>query len=340
MPIVSVIIPIYNVEKYLSRCLNSVCNNELSNIEIICVDDGSQDNCGKICDEYAEKDRRIKVIHKNNGGLSSARNAGMGIAKGKFIYFIDPDDDFDPSMLVKLVAIAEQQHCEVVICGYKTMPDEKVIIPLFELNKVLNPRKMIMNNNRIHSHNDLCFTWRFLFEKNTIKENDIRFNENILFAEDSVFNLEVLLKAKNVYVLDEPLYYYTVNNKFSIMRKNYKEHLESSLILQYDIKKKLYIEYELIKSKNYIDDMANYYINNIMPMMIKNIYNGSEENKKTAIKRILNYEMYRDSCKQIGFLYKFNNFKEYIVYLAIKYKIYYILYYVWNKKYNHMFQFL
>lgn len=331
MPKVSVIIPIYNVENYLERCLDSIIKNELSDIEIICVDDGSKDKSGWICDKYAEKDSRIKVIHKFNGGLSSARNAGMDMAAGKYIFFIDPDDDIEQDMLFKMVSIGEKENCEVVLCGYKTMPGGNEVIPLYELNRPLKPKEMIMKNNKVHSHNDLSFTWRFLFKRRLIRENNIRFNEKILFAEDFTFNLEVLLKAKIVYVLGESLYHYTINNQESIMRTPYKKHMESSLILQYDIKNKLAIDNGLTRHKEYMDDMAYYYINAILPMMIKNLYNGPEEDKKAGVKRILSYKMFHDSCKQIGLLNKYSNFKEYIVYLAIKYKFYSLVYYAFNK---------
>lgn len=91
-PLISVIVPIYNVEKYLARCVDSIVNQTYKNLEIILVDDGSPDRCPQMCDDYAEKDRRIKVVHKNNGGLSDARNAGMAVATGEYISFIDGDD--------------------------------------------------------------------------------------------------------------------------------------------------------------------------------------------------------------------------------------------------------
>ena len=98
VPKVSIIVPVYKVEKYLRKCIDSIINQTLKDIEIILVDDGSPDNCGKICDEYAAKDTRIKVIHKENGGLSSARNAGMEVAEGEYIGFVDSDDWIESDM--------------------------------------------------------------------------------------------------------------------------------------------------------------------------------------------------------------------------------------------------
>ena len=97
-PLLSIIVPVYNVEKYIERCIKSILNQSFTNFELILVDDGSPDNCGKICDEYKKKDSRIKVIHKKNGGLSDARNAGLNIATGKYIGFVDSDDIIHPQM--------------------------------------------------------------------------------------------------------------------------------------------------------------------------------------------------------------------------------------------------
>lgn len=123
-PLVSVIIPIYKVEKYLSTCVESVINQTYKNIEIILVDDGSPDNCPKICDEYAEKDNRIKVIHKQNGGLSDARNAGIKIAEGDYFSFVDSDDVIHPQMLEFLSKTAVEKKVQVVTCGFSNIPED------------------------------------------------------------------------------------------------------------------------------------------------------------------------------------------------------------------------
>ena len=112
MPNVSIIIPIYNVEQYLRRCVDSVLQQTLENIEIILVDDGSPDNCPLICDQYKAQDNRVKVVHKKNGGLSSARNAGLKIATGEYILFLDSDDWIEPETAEELVSIAEKYRVQ------------------------------------------------------------------------------------------------------------------------------------------------------------------------------------------------------------------------------------
>ena len=116
---ISIIVPIYNVEKYLRKCIDSILNQSYDNLQIILVDDGSPDNCPKICDEYLNKDNRIQVIHKSNGGLSSARNAGIKVANGKYIAFIDSDDYIELNMIEKLVNAIEKSNADLCICGIR-----------------------------------------------------------------------------------------------------------------------------------------------------------------------------------------------------------------------------
>ena len=122
-PLVSVLIPVYNVEKYLSRCLDSLINQTLTDIEIICVNDGSTDDSLKILRQYQEKDNRIVIVDKKNGGLPSARNAGLDRARGQYVGFVDSDDYVEPSMFETLYKTAKKKNSEVVICGAQIFPE-------------------------------------------------------------------------------------------------------------------------------------------------------------------------------------------------------------------------
>ena len=123
--LVSVIVPVYKVEKYLSKCLDSIVNQTYKNLEIILVDDGSPDNSGKICDEYAQKDSRIKVIHKENGGLSSARNAGLDIATGEYIAFADSDDSVHLDFVEKLYRAIKEENADIACCSVEDFIEDK-----------------------------------------------------------------------------------------------------------------------------------------------------------------------------------------------------------------------
>ena len=116
--VISVIVPVYKVEQYLPQCIESIINQTYRNLEIILIDDGSPDNCGKICEEYAQKDKRIKVFHKKNGGLSDARNYGIARASGEYLAFVDSDDWIEPDMYEVLVNWIEDHQTDIVSCGF------------------------------------------------------------------------------------------------------------------------------------------------------------------------------------------------------------------------------
>jgi glycosyltransferase involved in cell wall biosynthesis len=125
MPLVSIVVPVYKVEKYLERCVKSLLCQTLHDIEIILVDDGSPDRCPQICDEYASRDERIKVVHKRNGGLSSARNAGLLVATGSYIGFVDSDDDVSLDMYERMLTIIEKYNTDFVMSDYLRIADDK-----------------------------------------------------------------------------------------------------------------------------------------------------------------------------------------------------------------------
>lgn len=139
--IISIIVPIYNVEKYLPRCIGSILNQNFEEFELILVNDGSTDNSGKICDIYAKKDKRIKVIHKKNGGVSSARNSGIRAATGEYIGFVDPDDYIDKNMYTNLYELCEENNCDIGICKLGREIDGNLLNynreeKILELNKI------------------------------------------------------------------------------------------------------------------------------------------------------------------------------------------------------------
>lgn len=119
--LVSVIVPVYKVERYLSRCVDSILQQSYSNLEVILVDDGSPDSCGMICDEYQKNDRRIRVIHKSNGGLSDARNYGIEAAQGKYLAFVDSDDWLDFDMIDILYRVLTSQGADIAECSYRNL---------------------------------------------------------------------------------------------------------------------------------------------------------------------------------------------------------------------------
>lgn len=208
--IISIIVPIYKVEKYLDRCINSILNQTFKDFELILVDDGSPDRCGDICEKYAKKDKRIKVIHKENGGLSDARNAGLDIATGKFIGFIDSDDFIHKDMYMVLYDAIIKSKSDISQCKFKYFSKED------ELNKnIINDRKYEIYNNInaieeiIDNKNLNTNVWNKLYKRELF--NDIRFPKGKIH-EDEFVTYKVFYRAKTVSYVNKELYYYFSND--------------------------------------------------------------------------------------------------------------------------------
>lgn len=206
--LISIIIPIYNVEIYLRQCLDSIVNQTYKNLEIILIDDGSPDKCGEICDEYALNDIRVKVIHKKNEGVSAARNYGIKIAKGKWIAFVDPDDWLDCDYFKKMLLFMPGENVDV-FCGgghvleYPEAQKKKLYFdtPIIDLNgtrrnllyaKVLAPCSDIGIDNKFTT---IAFVWNKLYRTSFLQDGEIFFNTQLHPQEDILFNLYALEKA-------------------------------------------------------------------------------------------------------------------------------------------------
>ncbi len=213
--LISVIIPVYKVEKYLDRCVDSVVNQTYKNLEIILVDDGSPDNCPAMCDEWAKKDSRIRVIHKGNGGVSAARNTGLDIAKGEYIGFVDSDDYIDSTMYEKLLKKAKESDADLTMCRYFEFDENKNLTKVNEINLTKCDSSNIVSFyiNDYYSKKDDCIVtnnvmgniWRVLYKRNLIGEKRI---EKLSFAEDFCFNLSLFIDKPRIAIVDEYLYFY------------------------------------------------------------------------------------------------------------------------------------
>ncbi len=207
--LISVIVPVYNAEKYLKECVESLINQTYINLEIILINDGSTDNSIQICNEYADYDSRIIVVDKLNEGVSKTRNLGIEIAKGDFITFVDSDDYIDLSMYEKLMIKAETENSDMVFCGYNYFKNGK-IIPVNEpqLQLTVTDESYLKNFFVLGENRVMGSSCRQMTKSNLVKE--CRFNSEICFAEDLVFIISLLKHAKNISVIDEKLYFYRV----------------------------------------------------------------------------------------------------------------------------------
>ncbi|EGT1679828.1 glycosyltransferase, partial [Campylobacter coli] len=213
-PLVSIIVPIYNVEKYLRQCLDSIITQTLKDIEIILVNDGSTDNCGVICDEYALKDKRIQVIHKTNAGLGAAYNTGLEMASGEYIGFVESDDWIEPNMYEELYAKAKETDVDVCLSGYflNNNQSTKKELQLLEsiddsIFNILNYPQLLMKHSSI---------WCKLYNRNFIIKNGIFFNEfdkkNNGYYCDIPFWTKVCCCAKSMTKIDICYYHYRLDN--------------------------------------------------------------------------------------------------------------------------------
>ena len=215
---VTVIIPVYKAEQYLARCIDSVLAQTYGDLEIILVDDGSPDGCGAICDEYAAKDSRIKVIHQENAGVSAARNAGMELASGEYLAFIDSDDFIGVQMYEQMLRVAEETHAQVVECNYQYGVWENTDSGEVYVDTGLEALKKAFFGERYGSGHSICPCTK-LIARNLYQQ--LRFLEGCSIAEDVLFCARLYALCETAAKLDKTFYTY-YQSEGSAMRGGYR----------------------------------------------------------------------------------------------------------------------
>lgn len=216
--LISVIVPVYKVEKYLRKCVDSIISQTYTNLEIILVDDGSPDNCPKICDEYAKQDSRVKVIHKENGGLSDARNAGMAVATGEYISFIDSDDWIENNMLEILLKEITENNCDIASCGINMVWEDnrpKEILFPFEGKIIINGAESALDH-LISNKYIVQTVWNKLYRKDTIVKILFPFGK---INEDEYWTWQALAASEKIVCIGNPMYNY-LQREGSIMKSD------------------------------------------------------------------------------------------------------------------------
>ena len=216
-PLISVIVPIYNVEDYLNRCVDSIINQTYKNLEIILVDDGSPDNCPQMCDDYAKKDSRIRVVHKENGGLSDARNAGMKVATGEYVSFIDSDDYISLDFYETLLETIVDNDSDIVECGVVKFYEDNNFDEYNDDLKVTNYETVDALDGLIIENPFKQHVWNKLYKSSVAL--DIPYAVGKL-NEDEFWTYQVFGKAKKVTRINKTMYYYFQRNG-SIMGNGY-----------------------------------------------------------------------------------------------------------------------
>lgn len=222
--LVSIVVPIYNVEKFLTKCVNSIVNQTYKNLEIILVDDGSPDNCPKMCDEWAGKDSRIKVVHKKNEGLGFARNTGIDNANGKYIMFFDSDDYIDVTLVEKCIAAKNENDADLVWFSMSDVNEDGEVLSSSESNtttfysdndKVIDKLlpELMSHDYRLGTPSNFAFSaWSGMFSMDIIRKHNLKFpSEREIISEDTYFLLQYFNFADRVVTLDEILYFHYIN---------------------------------------------------------------------------------------------------------------------------------
>lgn len=336
---ITVIIPVYNVEKYLNKCIESILNQTYKNIKIILIDDGSTDSSGVICDQYMKEHNNIIVIHKKNEGAGLTRNVGLDIADSRYIAFVDADDYIDKDMYKNLYENLVKNKAQACFCGAKKIYENKKECINKKVNNLILNRSEILNRSIPY----ICSgeisepilygavaLWHGLYDLKIIKEHNIKFlSEREYTSEDTIFNLNYFIYCDKIVFIEQYLYYQNIT-KNSVSRAYNKE--------------------ETKKFKNFYEKVYNFIIYNKIPNPRKNILllNRRYINlyKHAIAKEIkLNYDIksaYRnikDECENDSILKNIIKNKEYyqlsikekIFIFAIKYRIYIILKIIFKK---------
>ncbi len=307
-PKVSVVIPIYNQEKYLRECLDSVVNQTLKDIEIICVNDGSTDGSLAILEEYAEKDNRIKIINQENQGAGVARNNGIDIATGEYLMFLDPDDWYDSNACEKAYTQIKQNNNDLVVFNFieyieKTGKSSKADWRLAPLKNHFNQPKI--NLRELKNYISCAYTVTQIYSLNFIKDNNILFSNN-KFAEDVPFYIKAIVSAKDVSIINEPLYFYRIQEKSSSQTfyDNWNDLLD--------------VRYKCLEFINNRSD-GKYYIYPFLKYTIESLlfwYKKAESRKYKNIKDF--YNSVRCFFRMIDKLYDIKKIKNDIKYRTFK----------------------
>ena len=239
----SIIVPVYNGEKYLDRCIDSIINQKYRNIELILVNDGSIDNSSDICKKYARYDDRIIYIEQKNLGVSYARNKGIEEATGDYITFVDCDDYIDKDTLKILNMKIEKEKCDIIKYGY--VKESKFVKKAYNFSIETNIKIIQKEYNEkvfpyIFKTYDLSNIWNAIYKKEVI--SDLRFDENLKYGEDFKFMIQALLESKSLYIYSECLYHYVYNSNSVINSKNIdsnRQRLIDVINCCLDIQKKL-----------------------------------------------------------------------------------------------------
>ncbi|MGN0521377.1 MAG: glycosyltransferase [Eubacterium sp.] len=285
---ISIIVPIYNVEEYIRQCVDSITAQTLGDIEIILVDDGSPDSCPQICDEYAKKDSRVKVVHKENGGLMSARQAGLRAASGSYVGFVDGDDRIEPDMYERFAQAIEKYSPDIAVCEFIYSYSDKEEVSSQSFSKPFYTKEELMSDiypsmlfaNRFYHYGVMPSCWSKIYKKELLEKHLFSVDTRITIGEDAAFTYPCLLDAQSAAYVDKALYHYRINPKS--MTQAYSDTVQDKILIPYNILK------EYLKASCYdYSSQLDYYLIYLINGIIRNEANPNNPKSPKQTKEVL-----------------------------------------------------
>lgn len=339
---ISIIVPVYNAENYLSDCITSILNQTYQDFQLILVNDGSTDKSLEICNKYKALDDRVCVAAQENSGVSVARNYGLSISEGEYIFFVDSDDRLEMTALEKFSNVAMDHDSDIVIGGFRVEGGGHVVNDteiLSKYNGNIDKSQVLklmvsMNKRRIREN-----VWRCLFKKSLLDKNKIYFHDGMKIAEDYLFFLQAVDCAQKIYILPEELYIYYVNSYSVTSRYINSLHSDMECVDEW-IKNNLYEKYAEIQ-KGYWERLVNTYLRSIQNLCLPNspysVRNRIKEAKKFTKNK--NYKLALKNIKVSEKIFsKVNRFSIYFLKMRLvgTYVILYTIYKKLKRKKNHV----
>ena len=315
---ISIIVPIYNSEKFIADCIESLINQTYQNIEIILINDGSSDNSYEICKKYQSIDSRIRLVSQVNSGVSKARNKGIEVATGHYIMFVDSDDYADKQLCELLISRNKDSYKDMVFCSYlyvNAKSGEMTKLPKYDRENNISSVLDLAGENfnffylNLYFNSPVCKLYRYELVKNVI------FNSELSLGEDLLFNLDFLEKCEKISFVNEALYFYRIGGGNSLSSKNYKNRLE----MVKTVFDRSQISFRKLFKENYNEDLikTNYFIE--VCLSIKKMLSSSDVTDKEKMAFLASF-LYSEQMRELAYL-KVDCWS----YLPIQYKLFYIL---------------
>jgi len=335
-PKISIIVPIYNAEKHINKCVDSILNQTYKNFELLLINDGSPDNSGKICDDYALKDERLIVKHKQNNGVSSARNLGLKIATGEYILFVDSDDWIENRALEILANHMVTNNSDTVIFGViKSLVSNKRVIRSefngYYKNHEINISGLLSDFAYYLNSVGMQPSWMYLFKASIISKHKLVFNEEMVLYEDFNFNLRYLKHCNKISFIPDALYHYQIPTSVNQLAKRNKKNIV------FDINMVCKSLLDLLQNDDVKEDVVNQIYAYMMPMYtlcLKNIVihknSTNIRNKIKILKQLHEDDIFRLIMTEHGYHLRFYK----VFYELITKRLYILAYYLLLYKFN------